>query len=365
MPGWRRKQEVRGFAVKFLLISGITLMTAFGLALNWALTPVQPTSAAPDGTLRSSTVSRGEVQREYVRVSLPPGAGAREIARLLHRAGLIKHPIVFEVLVRARGVENRLIAGDYEIPVGRPMGDILAQLVEGRVATVTFTIPEGLTIAQIADVLDEKDFAKAEGFLAACRRLKLNGDLLDGDKVQPLEQMEGYLFPDTYRVARGIGVDDLVKIMFFRWQAEFGEARRNRAAELGMTVHQVMTLASIIEREAKKPEERALISAVFHNRLKAGMKLDADPTVLYAIGEPGGELTLEDLAVDSPYNTYKYPGLPPGPICNPGAACIDAALYPADTDYLYFVARPDGTHDFSVTLREHMAKKRKYQAHRS
>lgn len=356
---------MRGFAVKVLLILGIALMTASGLALNWALTPVPPRPGAPEGAPRNSAVSRGDVQREYVRVSLPPGAGAREIARLLYRAGLIKHPIVFEVFVRARGVENRLIAGDYEIPVGSSMGDILARLVEGRVATVTFTIPEGLTLLQIADVLEKKGLAKGEGFVAACRRLKLNGGLFEDDKVQPLESMEGYLFPDTYRVAPGVGVDDLVKIMFFRWKAEFGEARRNRAAELGMTVHQVMTLASIIEREAKKPEERALISGVFHNRLKAGMKLDADPTVLYAIGEPGGELTLEDLTVDSPYNTYKYPGLPPGPICNPGAACIDAALYPADTDYLYFVARPDGTHDFSVTLGEHMAKKRKYQADRS
>ena len=176
--------------------------------------------------------------------------------------------------------------------------------------------------------------------------------------------MEGYLFPETYHFPKGTPTEKLVEAMVTQFKKTFNENWQRRADELGMTVREVVILASLIEKETSIPEERTLVSAVFHNRLRIGMKLDCDPTIIYALKQQdrfGDRLRTKDLRFDSPYNTYLYPGLPPGPICNPGQGCLEAALYPAASKYLYFVSKNDGSHHFSLTLREHLRAVQKYQ----
>lgn len=335
---------MRALAVRSFICFLVLLLGGCALTVNWALTPMAYHHM--DGPSE---------------VTIPPGSTARDIAGILYRDRFIKHPLLFEMWVRYKGVENQLVAGDYEIDRTLSISQIIQLMVEGRICTISFTVPEGLTVVQAAQAIEEQGICASADFLGAARDSPFNRMFLPSG-IQLDEPMEGYLFPETYRIARGTGPVSIVGLMYRGWEERFAPDRRQRAGELGLSVHEVLTLASIIEREALKPEERKLISGVFHNRLKMHMRLDADPTVLYALGKPGGDLTLNDLAVDSPYNTYKYGGLPPGPICNPGEACIDAALFPEDTDYLYFVARNDGTHDFSTSLAEHLTKKRKYQS---
>lgn len=294
-----------------------------------------------------------------VTVTIPRGASTMEIARILHDRHLIRDPLAFRVLVRLEDRDGRLKAGVYRLSPAMPAREILERLTRGDVLTARFTIPEGFTVAQIIDRLAEMGLADRDGLRAALDEAARDWPYLpEGAELR--EPLEGYLFPDTYRVP--VGAEGrvtnprvIVRAMLERFEAVFDQRRRERARELGLSVHEVVTLASIIEREAKVPEERPLISAVYHNRLRRGMKLDADPTVLYAVGKTSGPLTYQDLQVDSLYNTYRYPGLPPGPIGAPGTAAIDAALHPADVDYLYFVLRPDGSgrHEFARTLAEH------------
>jgi UPF0755 protein len=259
---------------------------------------------------------------------------------------------------------------------------IFNKLVKGEVTPIEVLIPEGLTIREIAQILK-----KGIGMDSA-RFVKIATDSQVAENLNiPASNLEGYLFPNTYRLNWGMDPAKLIQVMVNEFKKVFTPALSERAKEINLSMHDVVTLASMIETEAKDGKEREMISAVYHNRLKLGMLLQCDPTVIYAIGgerlvlsstlrlRPEGSkaegsrttlnlnhserstspptLLLKDLEVDSPYNTYKYPGLPPGPICNPGKASIMAALYPANVDYLYFVAKGDGTHIFSTTLNEH------------
>jgi UPF0755 protein len=218
------------------------------------------------------------------------------------------------------------------------------------------TIPEGLAGQQIAELLADRGLVDRDRFVSLLRDRETLGRFgLEG------ESLEGYLFPDTYRVVKGLNEEAIAQRMVRRFQEMFGPEEQARARELQMTVPEVVTLASLIEREAHVPEERPLISSVFHNRLRRGMPLQSDPTVMYALSRFSGRLTKANLQAPSPYNTYLRQGLPPGPIANPGRASIMAALYPASSRYLYFVSKNDGTHAFSTTLREHDARVRRYQ----
>ncbi|MCL6450308.1 MAG: endolytic transglycosylase MltG [Acetobacteraceae bacterium] len=291
------------------------------------------------------------------------GATTAEIARRLEGEGIIKSAWAFRALARYRGLDGRLMAGEYRLSPALSPSAILGMLARGQVVTYQVTVPEGLTVAEVAALLEKRGFADSAEFLEAARDVSfLPPDLREGrQEALLLEPLEGCLFPDTYRLSHSMKPADIVRLMVRR-TVQVLEPYRPRAAELRLSLHQVLTLASIIEKEARVAEERALISSVYHNRLRLGMKLDACPTVRYALPGHPASLTFADLQVPSPYNTYLNPGLPPGPIAAPGEACVRAALYPADTAYLYFVARNDGTHVFSRTYAEHLQAVRQYQA---
>jgi UPF0755 protein len=237
--------------------------------------------------------------------------------------------------------------------------EVVEKLARGEVHGRNLTFPEGLTIEDMATLYEAREFGPARDFLEAAGDASLIADL---DPAAP--DLEGYLFPETYSLPRGTPASRLVAMMVERFRAAYPEALRRQAEEQGLTTREVVTLASLIEKETGKGEERPLVAAVYRNRLRIGMGMQADPTVVYALRKAGtydGNIRREDLAVDSPYNTYRYPGLPPGPIASPGAASLEAALAPADVDYLYFVSRNDGSHVFARTLAEHNANVREYQ----
>jgi len=259
-----------------------------------------------------------------------------------------------------RRAESRLKAGEYKLSPCMNLIKVLGILEQGRVLEHPFTIPEGYTIAQIARVLAELGLADEERFL----KLAYDQKFISKLGIRTIS-LEGYLFHDTYRISKGNKEEEIIELMVGQFNKTITQNDRKRAAELGFSMHQIVTLASIIEKETSAPGERSLISAVFHNRLKRKLPLQSDPTVIYALGKDfDGNLTKKDLMTESPYNTYLYPGLPPGPIANSGRAAIHAALYPAEVDYLYFVSKNDGTHKFSTTHKEHIRAVRKYQRRR-
>lgn len=235
-------------------------------------------------------------------------------------------------------------------------------ITEGQVILHSITIPEGLTRLEIADLFHDLDFLDKKDFLTASD----NPALISSLDTQATN-LEGYLFPETYHFPKETGREDIVKTMVSQFHGVFNTEWKKRADELGFSVRKIVTLASLIEEETSIPEERHLISAVFHNRLKIGMKLDCDPTIIYALKLEGrfqDRLRTKDLRYDTPYNTYLYGGLPPGPIANPGKDSLKAALYPAEENYLYFVSKNDGSHHFSRTFREHQNAVNKYQKKR-
>jgi UPF0755 protein len=291
------------------------------------------------------------------------GDSLTEVARELKEHDLIKHERVFIGVVRIFGLEGRIRAGEYEITPDMSPKDILVLLLSGKVVEYTITIPEGYNVYQIAALLEERGLVDTDVFLAYVKDESFIESL---DIDAPL--LEGYLFPDTYHINRGMDEAAILKLFVQRFFEVFDEEMESVIAEGGsMTLDElgeyaVIILASIVEKEAGKAEERTLVSAVFVNRLEKGMKLDSCATVIYGIWDRfDGNLTRGDLEEKTDYNTYVIGGLPPTPICNPGREAIRAALGPADVDYLYFVSKNDGTHHFSSTLSEHNRAVYKYQ----
>lgn len=290
-----------------------------------------------------------------VTVYVAPGSSTAQVAQALRENGVVRSPLAFRALARLTRADGRLQSGEYEFEPGMFAWDVIASLTTGRVIYYSVTVREGLTVEQIASLIEERGFGQRDEILALCRDASLLPVAVPADAGGRVRYaLEGYLFPDTYYVRRGMSGKEIVQMMLKRFSAVFTRDLTDRAARAGMRPHEVATLASIVEREAQASEERAVIAGVYLNRLRIGMKLDADPTVAYALGEePGYAPLLRDLEVDSPYNTYTNAGLPPGPIGNFGAASLEAVLAPAKVDYLYFVAKNDGTHAFARTLAEH------------
>lgn len=282
-------------------------------------------------------------------VRITPGMNARQIGQKLQNLGVIRNARAFEWAVRLKGWSGRLKPGTYELRPDMSALTIARLIAEGRVATSWVTIPEGYTLRQIAQLMQERGVADADELL---RLATQEGDTFTASFPLP-KNLEGYLFPNTYRLPRGTGARTAIQSMLSLLDREVYQKYRSDIERSGFTFHQILTIASLIEREAKVPEDRPLISAVIRNRLRRGMKLEVDATVLYALGKHKSRVLYRDLEVDSDYNTYRRRGLPPGPIANPGVACIEAALRPAQVDYLYYVARPDGSHIFTRTLQEH------------
>jgi UPF0755 protein len=281
-------------------------------------------------------------------VVIPARESALGIARRLEDAGAIRSPLGFVTLSLARGSIRSLKAGEYEVPRGAPTRDILALLESGRVRQHAILHREGASLTELARALDGAGLAtEADVLGVAADPAFLRAHGIEAPSA------EGYLFPDTYHFVRGMTPTEILGRMIQRMQAKLTLDLRQRAGSRGLGVLELLTLASIIEREAAVPEERSLISAVFWNRLKAGMPLQADPTVQYAVGKDRRALTRADLLVGHPYNTYVRAGLPPGPIASPGLGAIEAALEPARVKYLYFVKKDDQRHHFSTTVDEH------------
>jgi UPF0755 protein len=289
----------------------------------------------------------GAVEEEHF-LTVEPGTSVAFIAEALERRGLIKSAFKFKLLARLEGYDRRLKAGEYGLRASLTPREILTLMEKGLVRLHRLTIPEGLTMHQIAELVEKTGLAPSADIIALATDpayVRTQGITAD--------TLEGYLFPETYFFPKTVTAEGIIAAMLHRFRTTFTPAWERRALELGLTPHEAVTLASIIEKETGDPAERPLIASVFHNRLKRGMRLETDPTVIYGIKNFNGNLTRKDIDTPSPYNTYLIKGLPPGPIANPGKEAIEAALFPAQTDYLFFVSRNDGTHQFSTNLTDH------------
>lgn len=291
-------------------------------------------------------------------IEVPAGASLHQIATQLAQASLIRHRSMFVLYAAWLRPGPHLQAGEYALQATLSPAQIVAIMRRGQVVRHILTIPEGLTVRDIASLIAAKGFGDRQALIDLAHDTSFIASL---GLAAP--SLEGYLFPDTYHVPRTIKEGDLLALMVRTLKAHYSEEIASRGRQLGLSQHGILTLASLIEKEAQVDSERPLIAAVYHNRLKRGMRLQCDPTVIYALGTRfDGNLRKADLQIDSPYNTYRYAGLPPGPIANPGLQSIRAAVAPEAVDYLYFVATGhNGRHQFSRTLREHNQAVRKYQ----
>lgn len=288
---------------------------------------------------------------ETVLVTIPPGASTSSIATLLYDHNLIRDPLAFRLYARSQQLDQSLRAGEFLLSPGMDVATVLNTLVSGSVVTYPFTVPEGLTVVQVAELLAEQGLVDYDQFLALARDpTNLPAGVTPGPDVR--EPLEGYLFPDTYHIPRQYSEAEIITLMVQRFEQVMSPERQARAAELGLTVNEAITLASIIEREATS-QDRTGVASVFHNRLAIDMKLDSCATINYVLDSPKLILTYADLETPSPYNTYLHTGLPPGPIANPGEAAIQAALYPDESDHFYFVVKADGGHAFAANYSDH------------
>ncbi len=293
---------------------------------------------------------------KITRIHVRSGMSFGQILELLKEKGLIQNPGLFRLQARFRGGVKTFQAGVYTLKPSMSPREIYERLSEGRIARRTFTIPEGYNVRKIARTIHRAGFASEEEIL----QLSRNPSFLRELNISACS-LEGYLFPDTYEFPLGVAAKKILRLIVLTMRQKFTPALRKKAKEMGFTIHQTLTLASIIEKETSLSSERPIISAVFINRLKRKMRLQSDPTVIYALPHFDGNITKKDLRHNSPYNTYRHRGLPPGPIASPGLASIKSALNPAKVKYLYFVATKNGGHQFSKTYREHRRAVNRYQ----
>lgn len=314
----------------FLSTALAVLAVFLGLQIWWATT-------AAHGVARGPRV-----------VEVQPHEGLLDIARRLDEAGVIRSPFGFALLALARGSARSLKAGEYEVPQGSNTFVVLGLLEGGKVLNHAVLLREGSTLAELAQAVEAEGLARAEDVL------RVGQDPLFLRTLDiPGPSVEGYLFPDTYQFVKGLTPEEMLARMVARMRAQLTPEILKAAQAQGLNAHQLLTLASIIEREGVERSELPLISAVFWNRLKRDMPLQADPTVQYAVGKGRQALTRADLQMDHPFNTYRRVGLPPGPIASPGMPAILAAAHPARVNYLYFVAMNDRQHQFSQSLTDH------------
>ena len=332
--------NLKKLGVAILLILFIFFIGVAGIYLNIVTYAKKPPNATP-------------VERTIV---VQPGLKFKALSTLLYQKGMILHPLKFRLFARIKGYDKRIKAGEYMLSSAMTPKKILETMVEGKVLLHRLTIPEGFNLSQIARAVETAGFASEADFLKAAT----DPDFVH-DKGIDAQTFEGYLFPDTYYFPKGVTPEDIISTMVKRFRSAFKPKWEEQAKNLGLTIHQVITLASIIEKETSDSAERPVISSVFHNRLKRNMRLESDPTVIYGIEDYNGNITRKDLESPTPYNTYTVKGLPPGPISNTGAKAIEAALYPADTEFLFFVSRNDRTHHFSTNFKDHNQAVRKYQ----
>jgi UPF0755 protein len=312
--------------------------------MQFLMTPISPpTSAEPAPII----------------IDIPRGSSASEIGRMLEDNGVIRSGQVFRLLTAYQRVGGRLKAGEHVLHASLSTPEVIDSLIQGRFKMYPLTIPEGLTMKEIARLAAEAGLADEQEFLKLCRNREFISSVgLDENTL------EGYLFPETYHFSRNTTTEDVVRVMVGRFWTVW-EKYKDAAEKNELTRHEIVTLASIIEKETGAAPERPLIASVFLNRLKKGMRLETDPTVIYGVKDFDGNLTRKHLQTPTPYNTYLIAGLPPGPIASPGEASLRAVFEPVDADYYFFVSKNDGTHQFSKTLAEHNQAVNKYQRRRS
>ena len=289
-------------------------------------------------------------------IEIPKGTTFRQAAEIFSRARVIREKNLFVFIGRITGIDRKIRAGFYAVDNTMNLLDLLRALKIGQIVEYDITVIEGDSLREIAAKFAERNIIQEGEF----RKLVSDRDFLAAYRIDA-PSVEGFLYPDTYKIPKGMEPRDAVGMMIDTMRQHFSEDLRARALEIGMSETEVLTLASIIEKEAAADEERPLISAVYHNRLKKKMLLQADPTAIYGIKSSREKITLEDLKKRTPYNTYTTEGLPPGPIASAGIKSITAALYPADVPYLFFVSNNDGTHHFSATAAEHEAAVKAYR----
>jgi UPF0755 protein len=292
-------------------------------------------------------------------VEIPQGAGSVPIGERLVAAGVVRDPITFRAALWRSQQGRHLKAGEYRFDRAMTPAEVIDKIARGDVYVITVTFPEGQTIAEMAKIFEAHGLGTAASFVEAAK---------DPAPIRDLDpaagDLEGYLFPETYALPRRTDAPKLVRLMVARFEKVLTPELRQAAAARGLTLRQAVTLASIVEKETAKADERPLVAAVYATRLRIGMPMQCDPTVIYGLVKAGrydGNIHKEDLSFDTPYNTYRHAGLPPGPIASPGRASLEAALHPADADYLYFVSRNDGSHAFARTLEEHNRNVQTYQ----
>ncbi|MCK5311028.1 MAG: endolytic transglycosylase MltG [Desulfobacteraceae bacterium] len=296
---------------------------------------------------------------QAIKFNIKPGQNLSVISDNLQNQGIIKSSFFFKILVSYKESAKELKAGEYMLSASKTPLQILFIITKGSVKLYKLTIPEGLNVKEIAQRVENAGFGTKENFI-----------LLADSKIFTKElginqvNLEGYLYPETYFFPKNTSQKKIIKAMVKTFNKAYTPEFRKQTIDMGFSIHEIVTLASIIEKETGAAKERPVISSVFHNRLKKGMRLESDPTVIYGIKDFNGNITRKDLRTWTPYNTYKIKALPPGPIANPGGMSIKAALYPATTDYIFFVSKKDTTHKFSKTMKEHNKAVRKYQLNR-
>lgn len=296
---------------------------------------------------------------EKILYEIERGEGAKSLAEHLKEEGILQKKRAFLLGHSLFYSQKTIKAGEYVFDLPLSIQKILNIITKGKILLHAATIPEGLTRMEIADYLESLGFSERQAFMKASEDTTAIS-VFDSEA----RNLEGYLFPETYFFPKGVTTEKIVSSMATQFKDTFSEEWTRRSDEIGLTIREIVILASLIEKETSLPDERPLVSAVFHNRLKKQMKLDCDPTIIYALKQDGqfkDRLHTKDLRLDSPYNTYLYRGLPPGPIANPGKDSIAAALYPADKDFLFFVSKNDGSHHFSRSFREHQNAVNKFQ----
>jgi len=343
----RKKAKIRN-KKRFVAFIIVALVVLFALGALLYLNHLKEASGPLDP---SST--------QEISLSVPGGTSTEGIALALKEAGIIGDAGVFVRISQMDGYDGRFKAGQYQFSPSQSMKEIMELLVAGQDETLRFTIPEGYDIRRTAERLAEQSLVDKDAFLEEVEKGDFEYSFVSKLPDGP-SRLEGYLFPETYEVFSNATEHEIIDKMLGQFDSVFTEEYYDRAEELGLSLNEVMTLASIIEREAVVQKDRPVIAGVFYNRLKSNMPLQSCATVQYILGEQKAVLSIADTKIDSPYNTYLNPGLPPGPICSPGQASIKAALWPEETDYYYFLAKGDGSHVFSKTFEEHKRNKAKY-----
>jgi UPF0755 protein len=333
---------MRRFVIIFVLLGVVGALALYGL----------------DRYARLTEPFKGYAGAEQF-VDVPSGTGPQAIGRLLVEGGAVSGRLTWRVALWRSGEATRLKAGEYRFDRAMTVGEVIGKLARGEVYLRSLTVPEGLTIRQMARLYEGAGLGPASAFATAATDVALVSGI-----DRSARDLEGYLFPDTYGLPRRATAADLVRKMVARFEKAFSPVLREEAESQGLSPRDVVILASLVEKETARADERPVVAAVYQNRLRVRMGLQCDPTVIYALDRAGrysGNLTRADLSFNSPYNTYRYAGLPPGPIASPGRASLEAAVRPAPVDYLYFVSRNDGSHAFATTLDEHNGNVRKYQ----